>query len=78
MSHFVTGYFYACYRYTFLPYWYTVFYQHNMTGAPVIRPLWAEFPEDRPTFSIDNQLMIGKFGEQSFGLVNKAHLTNLI
>ncbi|XP_054256929.1 neutral alpha-glucosidase AB-like [Macrosteles quadrilineatus] len=46
-------------RYTFLPYWYTVFYQHNMTGAPVIRPLWAEFPEDRPTFTIDNQLMIG-------------------
>jgi len=46
-------------RYTLLPYWYTVFYQHNMTGAPVIRPLWVEFPQDRATFTIDNQLMIG-------------------
>uniref|UniRef100_A0A1B6GNL0 Glucosidase II subunit alpha n=2 Tax=Cuerna arida TaxID=1464854 RepID=A0A1B6GNL0_9HEMI len=46
-------------RYTFLPYWYTVFYQHNMTGAPVVRPLWVEFPHDRPSFTIDNQLIIG-------------------
>lgn len=47
-------------RYTFLPHWYTVFYQHNSTGAPVIRPLWVEFPRDRQTFTIDNQLMIGQ------------------
>lgn len=47
-------------RYTFLPLWYTTFYQHNITGSPVIRPLWVEFPQDKPTFTIDNQLLIGK------------------
>ena len=47
-------------RYSYLPYWYTVFYQHNKTGAPVIRPLWAEFPGELDTFSIDNELFIGK------------------
>ncbi|XP_014273428.1 neutral alpha-glucosidase AB [Halyomorpha halys] len=46
-------------RYSYTPYWYTTFYQHNKTGAPVIRPLWAEFPEELDTFSIENELLIG-------------------
>ncbi|VDK27384.1 unnamed protein product, partial [Anisakis simplex] len=33
-------------RYSFLPYWYTLFYEHMLTGKPVMRPLWAEFPDD--------------------------------
>lgn len=47
-------------RYSYTPYWYTTFYQHNKTGAPVIRPLWAEFPEELDTFSIENEFLVGK------------------
>lgn len=48
-------------RYTFLPLWYTLFYQHNTTGAPVIRPLWVEFPTERQTFTIDAEFLIGMY-----------------
>lgn len=46
-------------RYSFLPFWYTLFYQHNTTGAPVMRPLWVEFPAEAPTFIIDNEFLLG-------------------
>uniref|UniRef100_A0A0A9X6S5 Glucosidase II subunit alpha n=1 Tax=Lygus hesperus TaxID=30085 RepID=A0A0A9X6S5_LYGHE len=46
-------------RYSFLPLWYTTFYQHNITGDPVIRPLWAEFPEDSNTLKNDDHLLVG-------------------
>nr|AQW43007.1 aNeutral alpha-glucosidase AB [Nilaparvata lugens] len=46
-------------RYMMLPFWYTQFYINNQTGLPVIRPLWAEFPADRNTFTIDNEFLIG-------------------
>lgn len=47
-------------RYSFLPVWYTLFYQHNITGAPVIRPLWIEFPTERATFTIDSEFLLGE------------------
>lgn len=47
-------------HYSFLLYWYTSFYQHNITGAPVIQPLWVEFPTERPTFTIDNVFLVGE------------------
>lgn len=46
-------------RYTFLPYWYTVFYQSEKTGSPVMMPLWVEYPEDSTTFKMDDQYLIG-------------------
>lgn len=46
-------------RYSLLPYWYTHFYLHNVTGMPVIQPLWAEFSDDEETFSIDNEFLVG-------------------
>lgn len=46
-------------RYRLLPYWYYLFYESTYTGAPVIRPLWVEFPSDRSTFSIDSQHTVG-------------------
>ncbi|KAM9777556.1 LOW QUALITY PROTEIN: neutral alpha-glucosidase C [Neosynchiropus ocellatus] len=46
-------------RYCLLPYWYTVFHQSHTSGAPVLRPLWVEFPQDTATFDLDNQYMIG-------------------
>ncbi|KAL1458535.1 hypothetical protein WDU94_008677 [Cyamophila willieti] len=46
-------------RYALLPHWYTLFHEHEITGAPVIRPLWFEFPQDTNTFSMENQFLVG-------------------
>lgn len=46
-------------RYMFLPYFYTLFREANMTGVPVVRPLWMEFPDDEQTFSNDEAFMVG-------------------
>lgn len=46
-------------RYMLLPYWYTLFYWAHTMGQPPIRPLWAEFPKEEDTFTVDNQYMIG-------------------
>jgi len=47
-------------RYQFLPYLYTLFYQHEKTGAPVMRPLWYEYPNDSATYLIDDEFLVGK------------------
>ncbi|XP_004502983.1 probable glucan 1,3-alpha-glucosidase [Cicer arietinum] len=46
-------------RYALLPYFYTLFREANITGAPVARPLWMEFPSDEATFSNDEAFMVG-------------------
>lgn len=46
-------------RYTLLPYFYTLFREANVTGVPVVRPLWMEFPQDEATFSNDEAFMVG-------------------
>lgn len=46
-------------RYQLLPYWYTLFYQHTQGGAPVLRPLWYEFPSDHNTWGMYQQAMLG-------------------
>ena len=46
-------------RYKFLPYLYTLFYQHEQTGQPVMRPLWYEFPEDEGTYLVNDEYMVG-------------------
>lgn len=48
-------------RYTFLPFWYTLFFQANQTGNPMMRPLWYEFPTDTSTFAMDSSFMIGSW-----------------
>ena len=47
-------------RYQFLPYLYTLFYNHEQTGEPVMRPLWYEYPNDKFTYLIDDQYLVGK------------------
>ncbi|KAG1665345.1 Neutral alpha-glucosidase AB [Nymphon striatum] len=47
-------------RYSFLPYWYTLFYEQELNGVPVMRPLWMEFPSDKNTFAIQGQYLIGE------------------
>ncbi|KAJ9510644.1 hypothetical protein QJQ45_027546, partial [Haematococcus lacustris] len=46
-------------RYALLPYIYTLFRQANLTGAPVVAPVWYEFPDNKDTFALDEQLMLG-------------------
>lgn len=46
-------------RYRLLPYLYTLFYEHEQTGAPVMRPLWYQYPNDPLTYLIDDQFMVG-------------------
>ncbi len=46
-------------RYRFLPYIYSLFYQHERTGQPVMRPLWFEFPNDRLTYLNSDEYMVG-------------------
>jgi len=47
-------------RYSFLPFWYTLFYQADQTGIPMMRPLWYEFPEDEGTFDREGIHMVGE------------------
>ncbi len=46
-------------RYRFLPYIYSLFYEHERTGQPVLRPLWYEFPSDKLTYLIGDEYMVG-------------------
>lgn len=46
-------------RYAHLPLWYTLFFEHETTGEPVIRPLFYHFPEDENVLDIDKQLLVG-------------------
>ncbi|KAI6190427.1 Neutral alpha-glucosidase AB [Aphelenchoides bicaudatus] len=46
-------------RYQLLPYWYTLFYEHTLTGQPVVRPIWAEFPEDEAGLDEEREFMLG-------------------
>ena len=46
-------------RYALLPLWYTLFHEASVTGAPVMRPLFFEFPDEVATYSIDDAFMIG-------------------
>jgi alpha 1,3-glucosidase len=46
-------------RYALLPYWYSVFYEAEMTGMPVMRMMWMQYPETEKLFALDDQYLIG-------------------
>lgn len=46
-------------RYKFLPYLYTLFKEHENTGAPIMRPLWYEFPADKKTYLVSDEYLVG-------------------
>jgi alpha-glucosidase len=47
-------------RYRLLPYLYTLFEEASRTGAPVMRPLWLEHPNDPATYGVDNAYLLGR------------------
>jgi alpha 1,3-glucosidase len=47
-------------RYSYLPFWYTLFYHGYRSGETVMSPLWVEYPDDKSTFKMDDQFMLGK------------------
>uniref|UniRef100_G1QQE1 Maltase-glucoamylase 2 (putative) n=1 Tax=Nomascus leucogenys TaxID=61853 RepID=G1QQE1_NOMLE len=46
-------------RYTLLPYLYTLMHKAHVEGSTVVRPLLHEFTDDRTTWDIDHQFMLG-------------------
>ncbi|XP_055303269.1 neutral alpha-glucosidase AB-like, partial [Sitodiplosis mosellana] len=46
-------------RYTYLPLWYVLFYEHERYGYPVMRPLLSHYPNDPEAFAIDNEFLLG-------------------
>jgi len=46
-------------RYALLPYWYTVFHEGMVTGMPVMRTMWMEYPGLEEGFDIDDQFLVG-------------------
>ena len=46
-------------RYRLLPFFYTLMYEAALTGAPINRPLFFEFPDDEETWSNDRQFLVG-------------------
>jgi alpha 1,3-glucosidase len=47
-------------RYALMPYLYTAFHEASSHVAPVMRPLWFEFPMDEATFETDDAFMLGR------------------
>ncbi|KAI9066533.1 glycoside hydrolase family 31 protein [Trametes sanguinea] len=47
-------------RYSMLPYWYTLFANASMHGAPPVRALFFEFPDEPELFGVDRQYLIGR------------------
>ena len=47
-------------RYQLMPFLYTEFYKASTSGVPIMRPLMMEFPEDKTTYRIDTQFMVGE------------------
>ncbi|VDO93580.1 unnamed protein product [Heligmosomoides polygyrus] len=39
--------------------WYTLFYEHTLTGKPPMRPFWMEFSDDEAAYDEDRQWMVG-------------------
>ena len=45
-------------RYSYLALWYTMFYEHERSGLPIMRPLLSQYPLDKNAFALDNEYML--------------------
>lgn len=46
-------------RYSYTPYWYSLFFEAHMNGSPMIRPHWFHEPQDEKTYHLDDQYLLG-------------------
>ena len=46
-------------RYRLIPYFYTFAAETAATGAPLMRPLFLEFPKDEKTFNLEDEWLVG-------------------
>lgn len=46
-------------RYSLFNYWYTLARHANLTGEPIVRPIWWEFPNDRRFADTEDKAMTG-------------------
>ncbi|MDP9383432.1 MAG: glycoside hydrolase family 31 protein [Chloroflexota bacterium] len=46
-------------RYRLLPYLYTLAHEAHRTGAPILRPMGYDFPNDTATYHLHDQVMVG-------------------
>jgi len=46
-------------RYTWLPLWYTLFFESSNDGSPIMRPLWVEFPNESSLFAEQEKFLVG-------------------
>ena len=51
-------------RYALLPYWYTLFYNAETSGSPIMKPLWVDFPADKSIFPVDDEHLVGQCHEK--------------
>ncbi|HEY8490144.1 MAG TPA: TIM-barrel domain-containing protein [Dehalococcoidia bacterium] len=47
-------------RQRLIPYLYTLFEECHRTGAPILRPLLFEYPDDETTYTMDDELLLGE------------------
>ncbi|ORY06296.1 hypothetical protein K493DRAFT_252011 [Basidiobolus meristosporus CBS 931.73] len=47
-------------RYSLLPLWYTLFHEASVSGTPVMRPMFVNYPKDEAVFDMDDQYMVGE------------------
>jgi len=60
-------------RYALLPYWYTIFREAGVTGMPVMRTMWMQYPELEELYGTDDQYLIGS--DLLIKPVTEAHAT---
>lgn len=46
-------------RYMYLPYVYTAFHAASISGSPVMRPLWFNYPSEVETFKLEDEYLLG-------------------
>ena len=46
-------------RYSYSPYWYSLFFESHSNGLPMMRPLWFHEPNDEKTYDLEDQHLLG-------------------
>eukprot|EP00003_Mantamonas_plastica_P006535 TRINITY_DN1534_c0_g1_i2.p1 TRINITY_DN1534_c0_g1~~TRINITY_DN1534_c0_g1_i2.p1 ORF type:complete len:651 (-),score=209.59 TRINITY_DN1534_c0_g1_i2:130-2082(-) len=46
-------------RYSLLPFWYSLFQESSVSGMPVMRPLFFEYPKESMNFQVEDQFILG-------------------